>query len=79
MQMRTRLFFARNLLKGYSVIIIDEAIASLDKKRKDIVYNILEKRKEDCIIIIISHDTNELQLADEIINLNNINSSVSSK
>ncbi len=76
---KVRLDFARNLLKGYSVIIIDEAIASLDKKRKDIVYNILEKRKEDCIIIIISHDTNELQLADEIINLNNINSSVSSK
>lgn len=74
---KVRLDFARNLLKEYSVIIIDEAISSLDKRRKDIVYNILEKRKDDCIIIIISHDTNELQLADEIINLDNINSLVS--
>lgn len=46
------------------MIIIDEGLYVLDKRRRDIIYKFLEDVKQNKIIIVITHNDNELQNAD---------------
>lgn len=72
-----RMDIVRNLLKEPSLLFIDEAISSLDIVRREKIYSILKSIKNEAIIIIISHNPEDVYIADEILNLeNNVISSV---
>ncbi len=64
---RQKLAIIRLLLSDSEVWILDEPAAALDKQSCKKLYNILEERKSEHIIILISHDTPPV--FDEIINL----------
>ncbi|MBU5437455.1 ABC transporter ATP-binding protein/permease [Tissierella sp. MSJ-40] len=57
----------KTFLKDPDVIILDEPTSALDTNSIDNLINILQKIKKDKIIIIITHNQNILNIADEII------------
>lgn len=59
-----RIELVRNLLSNPDVIIIDEGIYVLDKKRRDIIYHYLIEHKSDKIVIIITHNDYEIEEID---------------
>ncbi len=68
---RQKMAIIRLLLSDSEVWILDEPTSSLDKQSCKKLYNILEERKSEHIIILISHDTPPVY--DEIINLSEYN------
>lgn len=61
---KRRLDALRALNKSYDVFIFDEGTNGLDKSRKRILHSFLNQMKKDKIVIIISHDSEDLSLAD---------------
>ncbi len=61
------LAIARVLLKDTKIYLFDEIIETLDKSNRNIVMNILQKKKKNHTILIISRDTKILKLVDKII------------
>ncbi len=68
---RQKMAIIRLLLSDSEVWILDEPTSSLDKQSCKKLYDILEERKSEHIIILISHDTPPVY--DEIINLSEYN------
>lgn len=68
---KQKLSILRTLLKNPDVLILDEPTSSLDKETKERFIRYLTQIKKDKIIVIISHDTDLISIADEIINLSN--------
>lgn len=64
---KQRIAIARALYKNPSVLILDEATNALDIEIEKRIFNNLLKSKNDKIIIIITHNNNNLQYCDEII------------
>lgn len=52
-----RIAIIRGLIKKKDILILDEPIASLDKENAKIVLEMLDKVKEEHLIIIVTHDT----------------------
>lgn len=67
---KQRIAIARALIKNGDVLIMDEPTSSLDVKSKDQFKEIINKVKMDKIIILITHDEDIKNMADEIIDLN---------
>lgn len=67
---RGKIVIARALIRNSSVIILDEAMASLDKKAKEQTNNIINKLKRDHIVFEINHGTTDKKDADMVIMLN---------
>lgn len=63
---KKRIDILRVLLANTDVIIFDEATAMLDKKRRDIFFELIMKLKKDKIIIIITHNNYEWEFFDKI-------------
>ena len=61
---KKRIDALRAFSKSYDVFIFDEGTNGLDKSRKKILHNFLKQMKKDKIVIIISHDLEDLNLAD---------------
>lgn len=59
-----RIELVRNLLGDPDVIIIDEGVYVLDKKRRGIIYQYLFEHKGDKIVIIITHNDYEIENID---------------
>lgn len=57
---RQRVFIARALCSDADILLFDEPTASLDKKSKSDVYELLKKLNERVGVIIVSHDTTVL-------------------
>lgn len=72
---KQRIAIIQALLKNKKIFVLDEPTASLDKKNKTIVFKILEKLKENYLIIISSHDSELKEYADKIIDFNNLQNS----
>lgn len=62
----------RVFLKEPQVLILDEPTSALDADSIQKLKVVLQKYKEDKIIIIITHNTNLLDIADEILNLEDL-------
>lgn len=69
---RQRLSLIQALLMNKKIIILDEPTASLDKKNKKIIFDLLGKLKKEILIICSSHDSEVLEYCDEIINFEKI-------
>lgn len=67
---KQRIAIARSLIKNGDVLIMDEPTSALDLKSKDQFKEIINKIKMDKIIILITHDEDIKNMADEIIDLN---------
>lgn len=50
-------------------MILDEPTSALDQESRYAVWRLLKEIKKEKIIIVISHDQNISQFADQIINL----------
>ena len=61
---------ARILLKNTRILIFDEILSSLNSESREIVFDILNNMKENHTIIIIDKNNEVLELADNIILLN---------
>ncbi|WP_138206454.1 ABC transporter ATP-binding protein [Haloimpatiens lingqiaonensis] len=59
-------------VKDPNVIILDEPSSALDKESINYLKRYLKDIKKDKIIIMVTHDKNMLDIADEVINLDNI-------
>jgi subfamily B ATP-binding cassette protein MsbA len=67
---KQRLSIARLMLRGANILIFDEATSALDNKLEDSIVTIVEQlRQQGKTILYITHRTQCLQYADNIINL----------
>ena len=57
------------LSKNAEVVILDEPTSALDQNSIKNLYNILKKEKQDKIIIIITHNLDIVEIADEVIDI----------
>lgn len=67
--MMQRLKYAVALLKNPSILLIDEPTANLDDEGKKIVFDLIESRRHDSIIIIATNEREEYRLADTLCQL----------
>lgn len=61
------LSLARTLLRGSKIIIFDEATSSLDLATTNQIIEILNKLKQECTVILITHKREIMSIADKII------------
>ena len=66
---KQRVLLSKALLKTADVIILDEPDANIDNKTKNILIQNLINMKANKIIIIVSHDDDLTDVADEVIYL----------
>ncbi len=67
---RQRVVIAGSILKDADIILADEPTGNLDKANSQMVMNLLQKIKQDRIIIVVSHDGELANLyADRIIKI----------
>jgi len=67
---RTRLLLARAILSQRPAILLDEPFANIDNSSKEIILHTLTSIKTNHLLVIITHDTTILPLADHILDLN---------
>ncbi|MEA4820862.1 MAG: ABC transporter ATP-binding protein [Erysipelotrichales bacterium] len=66
---KQKICIIRNLLKDSDLFILDEPTSALDKSSKSELINILKSIKTNKIIILITHDKDLMDIADEVIQL----------
>ena len=66
---KQRLGLARALYNNPSILILDESTNSLDEENELKIFETINKLKENCTIIIVSHRKNVYKICDEIIHL----------
>ena len=68
---RQRLALARALLRNPSLLILDEATSSLDRKNEDTILQAIKALHGKFTILLIAHSPYYLPLADQIVSLEN--------
>ncbi|RLD14097.1 hypothetical protein DRI50_05930 [candidate division KSB1 bacterium] len=63
--MQQRLKYVAALLHQPDVLLVDEPRSNLDEKGIETVYRLLQEQKERSILIIATNDSEDLQLADQ--------------
>ena len=71
--MAKKIGILRILSKDSDVMILDEPTSALEQESQYAVWRLLEEIKKEKIIIVISHDQNISQFANQIINLDKNN------
>ena len=66
-----RILIARALFFDRKIIILDEATNALDKKNEIKIFNMIKKLKENRIIIIVSHNNDNINFCDKIYKITN--------
>ena len=66
-----RISIARSLYFDSALVILDEPTSSLDLKNKLDIQEMIKTIKNNRIIIMISHDKNELNICDRIVKVEN--------
>ena len=64
---RARLALVRSLLKGKTILLLDEPTAALDDGNKRLVFEILADLGKEVLILCASHDAEAIPFADAII------------
>ena len=71
--MAKKIGILRILSKDSDVMILDEPTSALEQESQYAVWRLLKEIKKEKIIIVISHDQNIRQFANQIINLDKNN------
>ena len=66
---KQKIALCRTFLKDADFLILDEPTSALDSKAKEGFFKLLEKEKQNKIILMVSHDQEVLAIADECIGL----------
>lgn len=69
---KQKISIIRTLLKDTDIMIFDEPTSAMDIESKHAFYKIIEDIKKDKIIIVVSHDRSFFNLADEIIDIDEL-------
>lgn len=67
--MKQRLKFAFAIMNEPELLLLDEPASNLDNEGRDVFFNIIEKRKKDCLILIATNDEQEKDLCDASLNI----------
>ena len=71
--MAKKIGILRILSKDSDVMILDEPTSALEQESQYAVWRLLKEIKKEKIIIVISHDQNISQFANQIVNLDKNN------
>jgi len=63
---RQRVSLARAIISEPEVLILDEPTSSLDKESEELIFDSLKKISKFTTIILITHDSKIINLADKI-------------
>lgn len=66
---KQKLSILRALLKKPDMLILDEPTSALDRQSKSNLCDYLRQHKQDMIIILSTHDTELLQICDEVVEI----------
>ncbi|GLU27563.1 ABC transporter ATP-binding protein [Brucella sp. NBRC 12950] len=69
---RQRLAIARALYREPLVLVLDEATTALDAENEAAIFSILQSIKENLSIILISHNTEHVRMADAVVDLDRL-------
>ncbi|MDD2890318.1 MAG: ABC transporter ATP-binding protein [bacterium] len=61
---KQRLAIARALVRGAKVLLLDEPTSNLDEESRKILYKTLTELKEELLVVLITHNFNELAEGD---------------
>ncbi len=67
--MKQRIKFISSLLHKPKILILDEPTSNLDNAGKETVYKIIEKEKEEALVLVASNEENDLALCGDVIKL----------
>lgn len=68
---RQRIAIARALYKDSQILILDEATSALDEKTEEAIKHTIDLIRKDKIIILIAHRPSTIELADQILRIEN--------
>lgn len=68
---RQRIAIARALYKDAQVLVLDEATSALDEKTEEAIKHAINLIRKDKIIILIAHRPSTIELADQILRIEN--------
>jgi len=68
--MKQRLKYAFALLHQPPLLILDEPSSNLDSEGITAVHSIIERQKQEGILILATNDAKEMQLCNKVIDLN---------
>lgn len=68
---RQRIAIARALYKDAQILILDEATSALDEKTEEAIKHTIDFIRKDKIIILIAHRPSTIELADQILRIEN--------
>lgn len=66
---KKRIDIARSLIKKPELILLDESLSSLDKDSKKNVLNYITENREQKIIVIVSHNREDLSICNKYLNI----------
>ncbi len=67
--MKRRVAFARALALYPDILLLDEPFSGLDDKTKALLVQIIQDFSKEKLVLLVTHDKNDLKLADEVISL----------
>ena len=63
--------FARAILRKSTVVLLDEATASVDHKTEQMIQDVIDNVFEDCTLITIAHRIQTVRKCDKVIVMDN--------
>ena len=66
-----RISIARALYFDTNLLILDEPTSSLDMTNKELIIDLIKSLKQNRIIILVSHDKDDLKICDKIFKIGN--------
>lgn len=66
---RQRIAIARAVIRNAPVIIMDEATSALDNESEKCILNVIDRLKENAIVLMIAHRPSTIEIADQVIEI----------
>ena len=66
---KQKIAIIRLLLQNPSVMLLDEPTSALDRASRSVLIDILQQKKRNHIVIVVSHDSDLLEACDAVIEL----------
>lgn len=66
---RQRITLARALLEERSVYLLDEPTSALDQRTKELLWKLIDEKRREAIVIVVTHDEWLLEKADQVLRI----------